>query len=110
MSSSNIQGLAGFSIYAAGQCRSLDVLEIDGQPRHCNSWVVVSMSALLVESLLEPKGSANMLYDEADKIRQGGWSALTRRHKSVQAALLLAKTQRSFRVLTKCLTYGIMLL
>ena len=68
------------------------------------------MSALLVESLLEPKGSANMLYDEADKIRQGGWSALTRRHKSVQAALLLAKTQRSFRVLTKCLTYGIMLL
>jgi len=33
MSSSNIQGLAGFSIYAAGQCRNLGVLEIDGQPR-----------------------------------------------------------------------------
>jgi hypothetical protein len=42
MSSSNIQGSAG-------------ILEIDGHPRHGNSRVVVSMVALLAESLSEPR-------------------------------------------------------
>ena len=80
MSSSNIQRLAGFSIYAAGQCRILGVLKRERHPRHCslggNSQHVCVASRIVIRA---EEAVQFAMHDGADKIRQGGWSALARR-------------------------------
>lgn len=59
---------------------SAEIMEIDGRPRQGNSRVVVSMIALLAESLPEPERQCkSQCMTKLKKIRQGGWSVLARR-------------------------------